>query len=279
MALKHYRPMTNAQRELVLIDRDGLHKGGPVKALTEGMTQKGGRNNTGRITVRYRGGGHKQRYRIVDFKRAKHDVPATVERLEFDPGRTAFIALIKYKDGDLAYIVAPQRLAVGDTVISGDKVDIKPGNAMKLASMPIGTIVHNIELKPGKGAQLARSAGAYAQYVGRDAGYAIIRLNSGEMRKVRLECFATVGAVSNPDHMNEVLAKAGRNVWKGKRPHVRGTAMNPVDHPHGGGEGKTKGGRNPVTPWGKPTKGAKTRTNKRTTKYIVRSRHGKTTQG
>jgi large subunit ribosomal protein L2 len=279
MALKHYRPMTNAQRQLVLIDRSSLYKGGPIKALTEGLTKKGGRNNTGRVTVRWRGGGHKQRYRIVDFKRTKHGVPALVERLEFDPCRTAFIALIKYKDGELAYIVAPQRLAVGDTVISGDKVDIKPGNAMKLGSMPIGTIVHNIELKPGKGAQLARSAGAYAQYVGRDAGYAIIRLNSGEMRKVRLDCFATVGAVSNPDHMNEVLSKAGRNVWKGKRPSVRGTAMNPVDHPHGGGEGRTKGGRNPVTPWGKPTKGAKTRKNKRTTKYIVRSRHGKTTQG
>jgi large subunit ribosomal protein L2 len=279
MALKHYRPTTNAQRQLVLIDRAGLHKGDPVKVLTEGKTSKGGRNNTGRVTVRWRGGGHKRRYRIIDYKRAKHGMPAVVERLEFDPNRTAFIALIKYKDGELAYIIAPQRLGVGDTVISGDKVDIKPGNAMKLASMPIGTIVHNIELKPAKGAQLARSAGTYAQYLGRDAGYAILRLNSGEVRRVRLECMATVGAVSNPDHMNEVIGKAGRNVWKGKRPHVRGTAMNPVDHPHGGGEGRTKGGRHPVTPWGKPTKGAKTRKNKRTTKYIVRSRHGKTTQG
>ncbi len=275
MALKHYRPMTNAQRQLVLIDRSSLYKGGPVKTLSKGKTGTGGRNNAGRIVVRYRGGGHKRRYRMIDYKRAKAGVPATVERLEYDPGRTAFIALIKYKDGELAYIVAPQRLAVGDTVISGDKVDIKPGNAMKLASMPIGTIIHNIELKPLKGGQLARSAGAYAQYVGRDAGYAILRLNSGEMRKVRLDCMATVGAVSNPDHMNEMISKAGRNVWKGKRPHVRGTVMNPVDHPHGGGEGKTKGGRNPVTPWGKPTKGAKTRRNKRTTKYIVRSRHGK----
>lgn len=275
MALKHYRPMTNAQRQLVLIDRSSLYKGDPVKTLSKGKTSSGGRNNAGRIVVRYRGGGHKRRYRTVDYKRAKYGIPATVERLEYDPGRTAFIALIKYKDGELAYIVAPQRLAVGDTVISGDKVDIKPGNAMKLASMPIGTIIHNIELKPLKGGQLARSAGAYAQYVGRDAGYAILRLNSGEMRKVRLDCMATVGAVSNPDHMNEMISKAGRNVWKGKRPHVRGTVMNPVDHPHGGGEGKTKGGRNPVTPWGKPTKGAKTRRNKRTTKYIVRSRHGK----
>jgi large subunit ribosomal protein L2 len=279
MALKHYRPTTNAQRQLVLIDREGLHKGGPIKALTEGKSSSGGRNNTGRVVVRWRGGGHKRRYRIIDYKRAKHGVPAVVERLEFDPNRTAFIALLKYKDGELAYIIAPQRLGVGDTVISGDKVDIKPGNAMKLASMPIGTIIHNIELKPLKGAQLARSAGTYAQYLGRDAGYAILRLNSGEVRRVRLDCMATVGAVSNPDHMNEVIGKAGRNVWKGKRPSVRGTAMNPVDHPHGGGEGRTKGGRNPVTPWGKPTKGAKTRRNKRTTKYIVRSRHGKTTQG
>ncbi len=279
MALKKYRPTTNAQRQLVLIDREGLYKGGPVKSLTEGQKKMGGRNNTGRITVRYQGGGHKQRYRIVDFKRRKFDVPATVERIEYDPNRTSFIALIKYKDGELAYIVAPQRLAVGDTVLAGEKCDVKPGNAMRLSGIPVGTIIHNIEMKPGKGGQMARSAGTYAQYLGRDAGYAILRLNSGETRKVRLECMATIGAVSNPDHMNENLGKAGRTVWKGKRPHVRGTAMNPVDHPHGGGEGRTKGGRNPVTPWGKPTKGAKTRKNKRTTKYIVRSRHGKTTQG
>ncbi|GAA0557589.1 50S ribosomal protein L2 [Rhizomicrobium electricum] len=279
MALKKYRPTTNAQRQLVLIDREGLYKGGPVKSLTEGQKKMGGRNNTGRITVRYQGGGHKQRYRIVDFKRRKFDVPATVERIEYDPNRTSFIALIKYKDGELAYIVAPQRLAVGDTVLSGEKCDVKPGNAMRLSGIPVGTIIHNIEMKPGKGGQMARSAGTYAQYLGRDAGYAILRLNSGETRKVRLECMATIGAVSNPDHMNENIGKAGRTVWKGKRPHVRGTAMNPIDHPHGGGEGRTKGGRNPVTPWGKPTKGAKTRKNKRTTKYIVRSRHGKTTQG
>lgn len=276
MALKHYRPTTNGQRQLVLIDRTGLYKGGPVKSLSEGKTSSGGRNNTGRVVVRWRGGGHKRRLRIVDYKRTKFGVPAIVERLEYDPNRTAFLALVKYKDGELAYILAPQRLAVGDEVSSGEKVDIKPGNAMKLGSMPIGTIIHNVELKPGKGGQMARSAGAYAQYVGRDSGYAILRLNSGEMRKVRLDCMATVGAVSNPDHMNEIIGKAGRNVWKGRRPSVRGTAMNPVDHPHGGGEGKTKGGRNPVTPWGKPTKGAKTRKNKRTTKYIVRSRHGKT---
>ena len=279
MALKQYRPTTPGQRQLVLIDRTGLHKGPPVKALTEGLTKHGGRNNTGRVTVRWQGGGHKQRYRIVDFKRRKFDQPGTVERLEYDPNRTSFIALIKYKDGELAYILAPQRLAVGDLVVSGEKCDVKPGNAMKLSAIPVGTIIHNIEMKPGKGGQMARSAGTYAQYLGRDAGYAILRLNSGETRKVRLECMATIGAVSNPDHMNEVIGKAGRNVWKGKRPHVRGTAMNPIDHPHGGGEGRTKGGRNPVTPWGKPTKGAKTRKNKRTTKYIVRSRHGKTTQG
>jgi large subunit ribosomal protein L2 len=274
MALKQYKPTTPGQRQLVLIDRKGLHKGGPVKALTEGQTRNGGRNNTGRVTVRWQGGGHKQRYRIVDFKRKK-DMAAKVERLEYDPNRTAFIALIKYKDGELSYILAPQRLAVGDTVVSGAKVDVKPGNAMPLSAMPVGTIVHNIEMKPGKGGQIARSAGTYAQYLGRDGAYALLRLNSGEVRKVQLVCMATVGAVSNPDHMNEVIGKAGRNVWKGKRPHVRGTAMNPVDHPHGGGEGRTKGGRHPVTPWGKGTKGNKTRTNKRTTQFIVRTRKGK----
>jgi large subunit ribosomal protein L2 len=279
MALKKYKPVTPGQRQLVLVDRAGLHKGEPVKALTEGQKRWAGRNNTGRVTVRWQGGGHKQRYRIVDFKRQKHDVPGTVERLEYDPNRTSFIALIKYKDGELSYIIAPQRLAAGDTVVAGDKVDVKPGNAMPLAAMPIGTIVHNIEMKPGKGGQIARAAGAYAQYLGRDAGYALLRLNSGEVRRVRLECKATVGAVSNPDHMNEILGKAGRNVWRGRRPGVRGTAMNPIDHPHGGGEGRTKGGRHPVTPWGKPTKGAKTRKNKTTTKFIVRSRHAKKTQG
>jgi large subunit ribosomal protein L2 len=275
MALKKYKPVTNAQRQLVLVDRTGLHKGPPVKKLTEGQKRPAGRNNLGRITVRWQGGGHKQSYRVIDFKRAKHDQPAIVQHLEYDPNRTSFIALIKYKDGELAYIIAPQRLAAGDTVISGEKVDVKPGNAMPLASLPVGTIVHNIEMKPGKGGQVARAAGAYAQYLGRDAGYALMRLNSGEVRRVRLECKATVGAVSNPDHMNEVLSKAGRNVWRNRRPSVRGTAMNPIDHPHGGGEGRTKGGRHPVTPWGKPTKGGKTRKNKRTTRDIVRSRHAK----
>jgi large subunit ribosomal protein L2 len=275
MALKTYKPVTNSQRQLVLVDRSGLHKGPPVKRLTEGQKRPGGRNNLGRITVRWQGGGHKQSYRIIDFKRGRHDQPAIVQHLEYDPNRTSFIALVKYKNGDLAYIIAPQRLAAGDTVVAGDRVDVKPGNAMPLAAMPVGTIVHNIEMKPGKGGQIARAAGAYAQYLGRDAGYALLRLNSGEVRRVRLECKATVGAVSNPDHMNEVLAKAGRNVWRNRRPSVRGTAMNPIDHPHGGGEGRTKGGRHPVTPWGKPTKGGKTRKNKRTTRDIVRSRRAK----
>lgn len=275
MALKTFKPVTNAQRQLVLVDRSGLHKGPPVKRLTEGQKRPGGRNNLGRITVRWQGGGHKQTYRIVDFKRRRDDEPAVVERLEYDPNRTSFIALIKYRNGDLAYIIAPQRLAAGDVVMSGERVDVKPGNAMPLSAMPVGTIVHNVEMKPGKGAQIARAAGTYAQYLGRDAGYALLRLNSSEVRRVRLECRATVGAVSNPDHMNEVLAKAGRNVWRNRRPSVRGTAMNPIDHPHGGGEGRTKGGRHPVTPWGKPTKGGKTRKNKRTTRDIVRPRHAR----
>lgn len=279
MALKTFNPTSPGRRALVLVDRSELHKGKPVKSLVEGLTSSGGRGGNGRVAVRFRGGGAKRLYRVVDFKRRKFGVPATVERLEYDPNRTAFIALIKYADGELAYILAPQRLKVGDEVISAEKVDVKPGNAAPLRALPIGAIVHNVELKPQKGGQIARSAGAYAQLVGRDGGYAQIRLGSGELRMVPDGCMATVGAVSNPDHMNEVISKAGRNVWKGKRPSVRGTAMNPIDHPHGGGEGRTKGGRHPVTPWGKPTKGAKTRKNKRTTKYIVRSRHAKKTQG
>lgn len=275
MALKKYKPTSPAQRGLVLVDRSGLHKGKPVKSLTEGLTKSGGRNNHGRITVRFRGGGHKRSYRLVDFKRTKADVPATVERLEYDPNRTAFIALIKYEDGELAYILAPQRIAAGDKVISGNRVDVKPGNAMPLQNIPVGTIVHNVEMKPGKGGQIARSAGAYVQLVGRDRGYALLRLSSGEQRMVPGTCMATIGAVSNPDHANITIAKAGRNRWLGKRPHVRGVVMNPVDHPHGGGEGRTSGGRHPVTPWGKPTKGKKTRSNKATSKYIVRSRHQK----
>ena len=275
MALKKYKPTSPAQRGLVLVDRSGLHKGKPVKSLTEGLTKSGGRNNHGRITVRFRGGGNKRSYRLVDFKRTKADIPATVERLEYDPNRTAFIALIKYEDGELAYILAPQRIAAGDKVISGNRVDVKPGNAMPLQNIPVGTIVHNVEMKPGKGGQIARSAGAYVQLVGRDRGYALLRLSSGEQRMVPGTCMATIGAVSNPDHANITIAKAGRNRWLGKRPHVRGVVMNPVDHPHGGGEGRTSGGRHPVTPWGKPTKGKKTRSNKATSKYIVRSRHQK----
>ncbi len=273
MALKQYKPVTPSQRGLVLVDRSKLHKGKPVKALTEGLTKSGGRNNHGRMTVRHRGGGHKRTYRKIDFKRRKWDVPATVERLEYDPNRTAFIALVKYEDGELAYILAPQRLAAGDVVVAGEKVDVKPGNAMPLRSVPIGTIVHNVELRPGAGGKIARAAGTYVQLVGRDQGYAILRLSSGEQRKVRAECMATVGAVSNPDNQNQTLAKAGRSRWLGRRPHVRGVVMNPVDHPHGGGEGRTSGGRHPVTPWGKPTKGKRTRSNKATDKYILRSRH------
>ncbi len=273
MALKKYKPTSPAQRGLVIVDRSGLHKGKPVKTLTEGLTKSGGRNNKGRVTTRFRGGGHKRSYRLVDFKRRKADVSATVERLEYDPNRTAFIALIKYDDGELSYILAPQRLQAGDKVVSGERVDVKPGNAMPLKNIPVGTIVHNVEMKPGKGGQIARSAGAYVQLVGRDQGYALVRLSSGETRMVSGECMASIGAVSNPDHMNITIAKAGRKRWMGKRPHVRGVVMNPVDHPHGGGEGRTSGGRHPVTPWGKPTKGKRTRSNKATDKYIVRSRH------
>jgi large subunit ribosomal protein L2 len=273
MALKTYKPSTPGLRQLVIVDRSALYKGKPVKTLTEGKSEKGGRNNTGRITVRFRGGGHKQTYRIVDFKRRKLDAPATVERLEYDPNRTSFIALIKYADGELAYIIAPQRLSVGDQVVSGMQVDVKPGNAMPLANIPVGTIVHNVEMKIGKGGAIARSAGAYVQIVGRDQGYVSLRMGSGEQRLVHGQCFATVGAVSNPDHMNSSMGKAGRNRWMGQRPHNRGVTMNPVDHPHGGGEGRTSGGRHPVSPWGKPTKGKKTRSNKATDKFIVATRH------
>ncbi len=273
MALKHYKPTTPGQRQLVLIDRADLYKGKPEKTLTEAKNKSGGRNNMGRITTFQRGGGHKQKYRVIDFKRRKFDVSATVERIEYDPNRSSFIALIKYQDGELSYILAPQRLKVGDTVISGEKVDIKPGNAMPLKNIPIGTIVHNIEMKPGKGGQMGRAAGAYVQLVGKDSGYAQLKLRSGELRMVPATCMATIGAVSNPDHQNEIIGKAGRNRWKGVKPCVRGVAMNPVDHPHGGGEGKTSGGRHPVTPWGKPTKGKKTRSPKKANKLIIRTRH------
>ncbi|WP_299616957.1 50S ribosomal protein L2 [Pelagibius sp.] len=275
MALKKFNPTTPGRRNLVLVNRGDLWKGKPVKKLTEGLTKKGGRNNAGRITARRRGGGHKRLYRMVDFKRRNFDVPAKVLRLEYDPNRSAFIALIEYEGGEQSYILAPQRLAVGDTVISGERADIKPGNAMPLSSIPVGTIVHNVEMKAGKGGQIARAAGTYVQLVGRDAGYALLRLGSGEVRMVRAECMASIGAVSNPDQANAKLGKAGRKRWMGKRPSVRGVAMNPVDHPHGGGEGRTSGGRDPVTPWGKPTKGAKTRQNKKTDSLIVRRRHKK----
>jgi large subunit ribosomal protein L2 len=273
MALKKFKPVTPSTRQLVLVDRSALYKGKPVKGLTEGLKSSGGRNNYGRVTARFQGGGHKRAYRIVDFKRRKLGVTGTIERLEYDPNRTAFIALVKYEDGELSYILAPQRIAAGDQIIAAESADVKPGNAMPLSAMPVGTIVHNVELKPGKGGQVARSAGSYAQLVGRDQGWAILRLNSGEQRVVHGSCFATVGAVSNPDHGNVNLGKAGRKRWMGKRPHNRGVAMNPVDHPHGGGEGRTSGGRHPVTPWGKPTKGKKTRSNKSTDKFIMRSRH------
>ncbi len=272
MALRTYKPTTPGQRQLVLVDRSSLYRGKPVKSLVEGQSATGGRNNHGRITSRFRGGGHKKAYRIIDFKRAKADVAAKVERLEYDPNRTACIALIKYDDGDQAYIIAPQRLAVGDVVVSGEYVDVKPGNAMPAANIPVGTIVHNVELKIGKGGQIARSAGTYAQIVGRDGEYVILRLNSGEQRLVHGRCRATIGAVSNPDRMNTSIGKAGRSRWLGRKPHNRGVTMNPVDHPHGGGEGRTSGGRHPVTPWGKPTKGKKTRQNKATDRLIIRRR-------
>ncbi|MEE3502817.1 50S ribosomal protein L2 [Acidiphilium acidophilum] len=272
MALKHFKPVTASLRGTVLIDRSELWKGKPVKGLTEGKHSTGGRNNHGRTTSYFRGGGHKRTYRLVDFKRRKFDVAATVERLEYDPNRSAFLALVKYADGELSYILAPQRLKVGDQVVSGLKVDIKPGNAMPLSAIPVGTIICNIELKAGAGGKMARSAGTFAQLVGKDQGYAQVKLMSGELRLIRGECMATIGAVSNPDHSNQELGKAGRNRWLGRRPHNRGVSMNPVDHPLGGGEGRTSGGRHPVTPWGKPTKGYKTRSNKRTDDLIIRRR-------
>jgi large subunit ribosomal protein L2 len=275
MALKSFKPTTPGQRQLVIVDRSELWKGRPIKALTQGKREKGGRNNNGRITQRWRGGGHKQRYRIVDFKRSKFDMPAEVVRLEYDPNRSGFIALVRYEDGELSYILAPQRLKEGDKVVSGERVDVKPGNAMPMRNIPVGTIIHNVEMKPGKGGQLARAAGTFVQLVGRDADYALLRLASGEVRMVRAECRATIGAVSNPDQQNIVIGKAGRNRWLGKKPSVRGVAMNPIDHPHGGGEGRTSGGRHPVTPWGKGTKGTKTRKNKATDRYIVRRRRQK----
>jgi large subunit ribosomal protein L2 len=274
MALKHFKPVTPSLRELVLVDRSELHKGKPEKTLTQGKSSSGGRNNHGRVTVRFRGGGHKRRYRVVDFRRRERlGQTATVERIEYDPNRTAFIALIKFDEGDKSYILAPQRLTKGDKVIAAEQADIKPGNAMPLQAIPVGTIVHNIEMKIGRGGAIARSAGSYAQVVGRDQGYVILRLNSGEQRLIHGACFASIGAVSNPDHMNTNMGKAGRRRWLGHKPHNRGVSMNPIDHPHGGGEGRTSGGRHPVSPWGQPTKGKKTRQNKRTDGMILQSRH------
>ena len=275
MALKKYKPNTPAMRGLVLVDKSELWKGRPVKKLTEGVTKSGGRNNNGRITSRRRGGGHKRLYRVIDFKRTKFDVSAVVERIEYDPNRSAFIALLKYDDGEQAYIIAPQRLQEGDNVIAANRADIKPGNAMPMENMPVGTIIHNVEMKPGRGGQMARAAGTYVQLIGKDSGYAQLRLTSGELRMVPAKCMATVGAVSNSDNKNQNMSKAGRSRWLGRRPKVRGVAMNPVDHPHGGGEGRTSGGRHPVSPWGKPTKGARTRRKKKSDDLIMRRRRKK----
>jgi large subunit ribosomal protein L2 len=272
MALKYFKPVTAGTRGLVQTDRSKLWKGSPEKTLTSGKTKTGGRNNFGRITCRHKGGGHKKLYRIVDFKRAKFDVEATVERIEYDPNRTSHIALIKYQDGELSYIIAPDGLEIGQKLISSASADIKVGNCLPLKNIPVGTIVHNVEMKPGKGGQIARSAGSFVQIAGKDAGRVLVKLRSGELRLVAEDCLATVGIVSNGEHQNSTIAKAGRSRWKGIRPTVRGVAMNPIDHPHGGGEGKTSGGRHPVTPWGKSTKGKKTRNNKRTSSMIVKRR-------
>ncbi|MHA1558257.1 MAG: 50S ribosomal protein L2 [Alphaproteobacteria bacterium] len=269
MALKQYKAVTPGQRQLVNIDRSELWSGSPLKALSKGKKRKGGRNNNGRITTRHKGGGHKKLYRFIDFKRDKYDVFGTVERIEYDPNRSSFIVLVRYDDNECRYIIAPQRLKIGDKVISSEKTDVKPGNTMILKNIPIGSIVHNIELKVEKGGQIARSAGTYGQIIGRDVGYIIMKISSGETRFVNAECRATIGAVSNSDHKNRSYGKAGRKRWLGIRPTVRGVAMNPIDHPHGGGEGKTSGGRHPVTPWGVPTKGKKTRRNKRTNNMII----------
>jgi large subunit ribosomal protein L2 len=269
MALKKYSPVTPSQRHLVLVKED-LWKGTSIKKLTVGISKTGGRNQHGHITTRHIGGGHKRKYRLIDFQRSKFDVSATVERIEYDPNRTSFIALLKYDDGEQSYIIAPQKLAIGDKVISGDKVELKVGNAMPLKNIPTGTIIHNVEMKAKKGGQLARSAGSYVQLLAKDSENAQLKLRSGEIRLISVGCMATIGAVSNADHQNQKIGKAGRNVWLGKRPTVRGVVMNPVDHPHGGGEGRTSGGRHPVTPWGKKTKGKKTRNNKATDKFILR---------
>ncbi|MDR0803523.1 MAG: 50S ribosomal protein L2 [Rickettsiales bacterium] len=272
MALKQYKPNTPGTRGLILVDHSELHRGAPEKSLTRGLKSNGGRNNFGHMVVPHQGGGHKRSYRLIDFKRKLRDVAGTVVRLEYDPNRTAFIALIEYAGGAKSYIIAPKNLAVGDSVIAADRADIKPGNAMPLKNMPIGTIIHNVEMKPGAGGQLARSAGCYAQLMGKDGVYAQIKMNSGELRKIHSECMATVGSVSNPDQRNVNLGKAGRARWLGIRPSTRGMAMNPVDHPNGGGNGRSKG-HSPVSRTGIPAKGFRTRKNKQTAKMIIRSRH------
>ncbi|MCW8853382.1 MAG: 50S ribosomal protein L2 [Gammaproteobacteria bacterium] len=275
MAIVKTKPTSPGRRFVVKVVNPDLHKGAPYRSLVEKKSKNGGRNNAGRITTRHVGGGHKQRYRLIDFKRNKDGVPALVERLEYDPNRTAFIALLKYADGERRYIIAPKGVAAGDNIASGSDAAIKAGNSLPIRNIPVGTQVHCIEMKPGKGAQIARSAGTSAQLVARESTYATLRLRSGEMRKIHVDCRATIGEVSNSEHNLRSLGKAGATRWRGVRPTVRGVAMNPVDHPHGGGEGRTSGGRHPVSPWGVPTKGKKTRSNKRTDNMIVRHRNRK----
>ncbi len=275
MAVVKAKPTSPGRRFQVRVVSKDLHKGEPVKGLVEKKSKSGGRNNLGRITTRHRGGGHKQRYRTVDFKRNKDGIPATVERLEYDPNRTAHLALLKYADGERRYVIAPKGVKAGDPIMSGPQSPIKPGNTLSLRSIPVGTVIHCVELKPGKGAQIGRSAGAAIQLVAREGAHATLRLRSGEMRKVLSECRATIGEVGNSEHNLRKLGKAGASRWRGVKPTVRGVAMNPIDHPHGGGEGRTSGGRHPVSPWGMPTKGFKTRKNKRTDNMIVRRRNKK----
>ncbi len=274
MGIKSFKPTTPSRRTLTVSDFSDITTSKPsVKKLLTTKVKQGGRNNQGRVTVRWVGGGHKRKIRKIDFKRDKNNIPATVAALEYDPNRTARLALLNYADGEKRYIVAPDGLKVGDVILASDNAEIKTGNCLTLKNIPVGTLVHNVELRPGKGAQMARSAGSFAQVLGKEEEYAQLRLRSGEVRKVLLTCKATIGQVGNLEHENISLGKAGRNRWKGIRPRVRGVSMNPVDHPHGGGEGRTSGGRPSVTPWGKPTKGHKTRNNKRTQKYVIRDRH------
>jgi len=272
MPIKSFKPVTPSRRFMTVVTRDEITKDRPEKSLVEGKAKSGGRNNKGQITIRFRGGGHKKLYRIIDFRRDKTGVPARVAAIEYDPNRSARIALLHYADGEKRYILAPVGLEVGQTVVSGPEADIRPGNALPLENIPAGTTIHNIELRPGKGGQMVRSAGASAQLVSKEGGMALVKLPSGEVRRVPSNCYATIGQVGNLDHENESLGKAGRKRWLGRRPHNRGVSMNPIDHPHGGGEGRTSGGRHPVTPWGQPTRGYKTRNNKRTDRFIVTPR-------